>query len=150
MNRLSLILLSGSTVVGSLLLMSLTDKPTQAAELDLQTTPQKAPTSNANRANLDCERQSCTGNAHLANFNQVFGEDDEFANLEQTPEGHLILEFTEEESNTAIAMFGCDCPKALNALRQMRGISVGVEGDIILPGPQIKPCNQPLTETDAQ
>jgi len=149
-NRLSLILLSGSTVVGSLLLMSLTNKPTQAAELDTQTTPQKASTGNAHRANLDCKRQSCTGNAHLANFTQVFGEADEFANLEKTPEGHLILEFTEEESNAAIAMFGCDCVKSLNAIRQMRGISVGVEGDIILPGPQIKPCNQPLTETDVQ
>ncbi len=148
MNRLSLILLSGSTVVGSLLLMSLTDKPTKAAELDIQITPQKAPTGSAHQGNLDCGRQSCTGNAHLANFTQVFGEDDEFANLEKTPEGHLILEFTEEESNSAIAMFGCDCVKALNALRQMRGISVGVEGDTILPGPEIKPCNQPLTETD--
>jgi hypothetical protein len=130
--------------------MSLTDKPAQAAELDIQTTPQKAPTGNAHQANLDCERQSCTGNAHLANFTKVFGEDDEFTNLEETPEGHLILEFTEEESNSAIALFGCDCVKALNALRQMRGISVGVEGNIILPGPEIKPCNQPLTQTDAQ
>lgn len=32
-----------------------------------------------------------------------------------------VLEFTEEESNTAIALFGCDCPLCLNALRQMRG-----------------------------
>ncbi|NET59848.1 MAG: hypothetical protein F6K47_27980 [Symploca sp. SIO2E6] len=149
MNRLSLILLSGSTVVGSLLMMSLTDKPAKAAELDIQTTPQKAPTGNAHRANLDCERQSCTGNAHLASFTETFVED-EFANLEKTPEGHLILEFTEEESNAAIAMFGCDCVKSLNAVRQMRGVAIGVEGNIILPGPEIKPCNQPLTQTDVQ
>ncbi|MBD2778079.1 hypothetical protein [Iningainema tapete] len=31
------------------------------------------------------------------------------------------LQFTEEESDTAIAMFGCDCPSCLNAIRQMRG-----------------------------
>ncbi|WP_448526257.1 hypothetical protein [Parathermosynechococcus lividus] len=33
-----------------------------------------------------------------------------------------VLEFSEEESNAAIALFGCDCPLCLNALRQMRGL----------------------------
>ncbi|MCX7596318.1 MAG: hypothetical protein N2235_21685 [Fischerella sp.] len=31
------------------------------------------------------------------------------------------MDFSEEESDTAIALFGCDCPSCLNALRQMRG-----------------------------
>ncbi len=31
-----------------------------------------------------------------------------------------ILEFTEEESDTAMRLFGCDCPLCLNALRAMR------------------------------
>ncbi len=35
---------------------------------------------------------------------------------------HPFLEFTIEESNTAIALFGCDCPAHLNQLRQMRGL----------------------------
>ncbi len=35
---------------------------------------------------------------------------------------HPFLEFTLEESNTAIALFGCDCPAHLNQLRQMRGL----------------------------
>lgn len=34
----------------------------------------------------------------------------------------MMLEFSEEESNTAVALFGCDCPLCLNALRQMRGL----------------------------
>lgn len=34
---------------------------------------------------------------------------------------HPMLEFTEEESNTAIALFGCDCPAHLNRLRSLRG-----------------------------
>ncbi len=38
----------------------------------------------------------------------------------QAPE-HPMLEFTEEESNSAIALFGCDCPAHLNKLRQLRG-----------------------------
>lgn len=35
---------------------------------------------------------------------------------------HPFLEFTLEESNTAIALFGCDCPAHLNQLRRMRGL----------------------------
>ncbi|MBD2772111.1 hypothetical protein [Iningainema tapete] len=31
------------------------------------------------------------------------------------------VEFTDEESNTSIALFGCDCVVCINALRQMRG-----------------------------
>jgi len=34
---------------------------------------------------------------------------------------HPFLEFTVEESETAAALFGCDCPYHLNQLRQMRG-----------------------------
>ncbi len=56
--------------------------------------------------------------------------------------GHLILAFTEEESAAAIALFGCDCVKSINALRQMRGIALGVEGDRILPGSPIKTCSE--------
>ena len=31
------------------------------------------------------------------------------------------LEFTEEESDAAIALYGCDCPACINGVRQMRG-----------------------------
>ncbi|WP_427160335.1 hypothetical protein ACQFX9_01145 [Aliinostoc sp. HNIBRCY26] len=31
------------------------------------------------------------------------------------------LNFTEEESDMAIKVFGCDCPYCLNSLRQLRG-----------------------------
>jgi hypothetical protein len=34
---------------------------------------------------------------------------------------HPMLEFTIEESDTAIALFGCDCPFHLNRVRRMRG-----------------------------
>ncbi len=33
----------------------------------------------------------------------------------------LEIQFTDEESDSAIALFGCDCPSCLNALRAMRG-----------------------------
>lgn len=32
------------------------------------------------------------------------------------------LEFTDEESDASVALFGCDCPACLNALRQIRGL----------------------------
>lgn len=35
---------------------------------------------------------------------------------------HPFLEFTLEESNAAIALFGCDCPAHLNQLRRLRGL----------------------------
>lgn len=31
------------------------------------------------------------------------------------------MSFSEEESDTAITLFGCDCTSCINALRQMRG-----------------------------
>ena len=32
-----------------------------------------------------------------------------------------MLDFTEEESDAAINLFGCDCPYCLNSLRQLKG-----------------------------
>lgn len=151
-NKLSLFLLSSPTLA-SMLLMLLTDKPAQAVELDRSTRFEKV--EKAPKANLTCSQNNCTGNASLASFTDIFvketGKDnlsEKFPNLERTPEGDLILEFTEEESNSAIALFGCDCVKSINALRQIRGISIGVEGNKILPGPVIKPCNQRAPEID--
>jgi len=33
-----------------------------------------------------------------------------------------MLDFSEEESDAAVAMFGCDCPTCINSLRQLRGV----------------------------
>jgi hypothetical protein len=32
------------------------------------------------------------------------------------------LEFTDEESNEAIKLFGCDCPACISAIRQLHGL----------------------------
>jgi hypothetical protein len=32
------------------------------------------------------------------------------------------MQFTDEESDASVALFGCDCPPCLNALRQIRGL----------------------------
>jgi hypothetical protein len=45
------------------------------------------------------------------------------ANPVKTPEVMpQKLEFTDEESDAAVIVFGCDCPSCLNMLRQMRGL----------------------------
>ncbi|MCJ8279235.1 MAG: hypothetical protein MJK14_04675 [Rivularia sp. ALOHA_DT_140] len=38
------------------------------------------------------------------------------------PEDVPELEFTDEESDASVTLFGCDCPACLNALRQIRGL----------------------------
>ncbi|MBN4002710.1 hypothetical protein [Nostoc sp. LPT] len=43
-----------------------------------------------------------------------------------------------------------DCPKAVNALRQTRGITVGVEGEYLLPAEKITPCTDQKIQNDSQ
>jgi len=64
----------------------------------------------------------------------------EFPNLEKNEFGDLIIDFTEEESDEAVRLFGCDCLSSINALRKMRGIARGVEGELLTPDTQIAAC----------
>jgi hypothetical protein len=41
----------------------------------------------------------------------------------QAPNQITELTFTDEESDTAIQLFGCDCPACLNSLRQLRSMT---------------------------
>lgn len=66
--------------------------------------------------------------------------DREFPYLERNEYGDLVIEFTEEESDSAINLFGCDCTSSINALRKMRGIARGVEGELLTPDYQIAGC----------
>jgi hypothetical protein len=61
-----------------------------------------------------CERRK--NPSAVANANQV-------ERVQVAPEKVTELNFTDEESDTAIALFGCDCPSCLNSLRQMRGMT---------------------------
>ncbi|MTF37396.1 hypothetical protein [Cyanobacterium aponinum] len=143
-SSLKILLLSSPAVIGTLFLNLVYGDSVQA--LDLSNSEGSISTSNPSPSNLNCDRSVCTGNQYLAAFPQVDQQEsvNQFPNVEQNEEGHLLLDVTEEESDTAVQMFGCDCVKAINALRQLRGIPVGVEGDRILPGPLIRPCTQRL------
>jgi hypothetical protein len=50
--------------------------------------------------------------------------------LDLTPE-HPMLEFSLEESNEAIALFGCDCPAHLGRLRQIKGSQLDINSEEI-------------------
>ncbi len=141
-----LLLFSSPALVSSLLVSLFHSEPVKALEIEPQTPNfdnQATPS-----ANLECDRTNCTGNNYLAKVPEILGDtsEEQFPNLEKNEEGHLLLDVSEEESDTAVQMFGCDCVKAINALRQLRGIPIGVEGDRILPGPLIRPCTQRLPE----
>ncbi len=49
-------------------------------------------------------------------------EDPSLTEAEAEATEHPFLEFTLEESNAAIALFGCDCPAHINQLRRLRGL----------------------------
>ncbi len=144
---LRILLLSCPTIVAAFLLNLFYSESALAVDVEVESPQNQVTSSNPSPVNLECDRTDCTGNNYLAAFPQVQTTEnvpEEFPNVEQNEEGHLVLEVSEEESDTAVSMFGCDCVKAINALRQLRGVPVGVEGDRILPGPLIRPCTQRL------
>ncbi|MEH2277475.1 MAG: hypothetical protein V7K40_22480 [Nostoc sp.] len=148
MKKLPLILFAGSTFVSSLLLNLFLEKSAKADNPNQQKLPEKISTNNAHTATLNCQPQNCSGNAHLATFNPLFMAKAD--NLQPDNQKVIELNMTDEESDAAIAKFGCDCPKAINALRQTRGITIGVEGEYLPPTEKITPCTDKNTQSDSQ
>lgn len=70
-----------------------------------------------------CSHTRCVSSTQLAYIKTtplreaVFEKPTEVAYTQPTIEYPM----TEEESNAAIALYGCDCPGCVNALRQLRG-----------------------------
>lgn len=119
MNKLALILLSSPTVLGSMVSMVLTINPAHAAEpVDSGTNycgSQVAP----RVGRLTCARFSQT--THSANLGIT--TEAKIASADSSPSEVPMLEFTEEESEAAQQLFGCDCIVCINAIRQMRGLA---------------------------
>ncbi len=68
-------------------------------------------------------------NITIINPNQ--GEINDDYNLETNEYGDSVLNFTDEESDSAIKMFGCDCPSSINKLKKIRGLTKGVYGELL-------------------
>ncbi|MBL1210286.1 MAG: hypothetical protein FWJ34_11485 [Geminocystis sp. GBBB08] len=68
---------------------------------------------------------------NLTIINPNSNEISDYPNLEKNEDGDFVLNFTDEESDSAIKMFGCDCPASLNKLKKLRGLTRGVYGEIL-------------------
>jgi hypothetical protein len=135
MNKLSRALISGSALSAASLLNLLLEQPVLAAHKSAERTnlPQSF---SSNPALFICN--NCAGNDRLASFQRLSATRKSTVSKSQDP---LELNFTDEESDAAVAKFGCDCARSINMLRQTRGIKVGVEGEYLPPTQKINPCN---------
>jgi hypothetical protein len=113
MNKLTLFLLSGSTILG---LFSPLAK-IEAAMAD--NTPASSTKSKQDRfcvtshSRLICAKSSQIVARNSSNLTLAQAQ-------AQARNPDSVLNFTDEESDAAVALFGCDCPPCLRALRQMR------------------------------
>ncbi|MBD2663259.1 hypothetical protein B6N60_03121 [Richelia sinica FACHB-800] len=75
---------------------------------------------------------SCVRSPHSATMNQVCIQVSDNSTPKSQPTIQVAqaqpndvaeLEFTEQESDEAIQLFGCDCPVCINAVRQLHGLA---------------------------
>lgn len=64
----------------------------------------------------------------------------EYPSLEKNEFGDYIMNFTDEESDEAVRLFGCDCISSINAVRKMRGMTTTAEGTPLTPDTRIAAC----------
>ncbi|WP_211293221.1 hypothetical protein [Brunnivagina elsteri] len=115
MNRkFALIFFSSPALFASIVSMVMTTQPVRASEVIQQgsLTCMRSPHSAQHK--FVCERRKNSSTVAAANQDST---------VEVAPDKVAELNFTDEESDTAIALFGCDCPSCLNSLRQMRGMT---------------------------
>jgi hypothetical protein len=111
MNRFLLTLLSSPVLLSSALSLLVALQPA-AAQPERSPQATCAGDAQANRR-LVCTRIT----------NETGTDAKQIVNLAKpNPDQPEMLEFTEEESDAAVALFGCDCPTCLNALRQLRNL----------------------------
>jgi hypothetical protein len=78
--------------------------------------PQVCVMSTHSRFNLVCTRSQ-----QIAKQAEIGKPIDQAADPQSSPQEFV---FSDQESNAAIALFGCDCPTCLNALRSLRLMAV--------------------------
>ncbi|MCC3426943.1 MAG: hypothetical protein JGK24_30020 [Microcoleus sp. PH2017_29_MFU_D_A] len=114
MNRLLLTLLVSPTLFGSLMSLSAIAQTQNIGE-----TPGKSADAPTCVRSPHAQRLTCMrlpGKAAAANSKARIG----WQRPNQEPVA--MLDFTEEESDAAAALFGCDCQLCINSLRQLRGL----------------------------
>jgi hypothetical protein len=129
MNRkFSLALLSSPLLFSSMLSLVMMTQPARAEQTVNSTQSSLSCAKNPHSAtsNLVCVRVSKTVASSSGRTTATSSSSSvvEFTapQAQQDPNEPGEFKFTEEESDAAVAMFGCDCPSCLNAVRQMRGL----------------------------
>lgn len=115
--KLVLALLSSPSVLSSLFLAV---NSVKAAEVQ----PQFGTiTESSSAVRRGCSHTRCVSSTQLALLKGSALREIVFQKPSQVAYAQPDAEYpmTEEESNAAIALFGCDCPSCINALRQDRG-----------------------------
>jgi hypothetical protein len=114
MNRLLLTLLVSPTLFGSVMSLSAIANPAQIGETPSQSTDSPKCVRSPHTQRLSCVR--------LPAKTAAANSQPKISWQRPADEEVAMLDFSEEESDAAVAMFGCDCPVCINSLRQLRGV----------------------------
>ena len=114
MNRLLLTLLVSPTLLGSVMSLSAIANPAQIGFTPSQSTDSPRCVRSPHTQRLSCVR--------LPAKTAAANSQPKISWQRPADEQVAMLDFTEEESDAAVAMFGCDCPVCINSLRQLRGV----------------------------
>ena len=114
MNRLLLTLLVSPTLFGSLMSLSAIANPAQIGETPSQSADSPKCVRSPHTQRLSCVR--------LPVKTAAANSQPKISWQRPADEQVAMLDFSEEESDAAVAMFGCDCPVCINSLRQLRGV----------------------------
>jgi hypothetical protein len=114
MNRLLLTLLVSPTLFGSLMSLSAIANPAQIGETPSQSadSPKCVPSPHTQR--LTCVR--------LPGKSAAAASKPRISWQRPGEEQVAMLDFSEEESDAAAVLFGCDCQACINRLRELRGV----------------------------
>ncbi|WP_445246517.1 hypothetical protein [Microcoleus sp. OTE_8_concoct_300] len=114
MNRLLLTLLVSPTLFGSVMSLSAIANPAQIGETPSQSLDSPKCVRSPHTQRLSCVR--------LPVKTAAANSQPKISWQRPADEQVAMLDFSEEESDAAVAMFGCDCPVCINSLRQLRGV----------------------------
>ncbi len=114
MNKLLLTLLVSPTLFGSVMSMSAIANPAQIGETPSQSADSPRCVKSPHTQRLTCVR--------LPNKSAAATSKPRISWQRPADEQVAMLDFTEEESDAAAALFGCDCQLCINSLRQLRGL----------------------------
>ncbi|MEG4147740.1 hypothetical protein QUB37_17295 [Microcoleus sp. AT3-A2] len=113
MNRLLLTLLVSPTLFGSVMSLSAIANPAQIGETPSQSADSPRCVRSPHSQRLTCVRLPAKAAANSkVKISWQRPDDQQVA----------MLDFSEEESDAAVALFGCDCQMCINSLRQLRGL----------------------------